>query len=72
MTDLRVEVHGGEIIITLPGTTFMVTYYKSEGLKLITKSDWTDDAGALSRSESSEPAPGVAANNKARELGWIV
>jgi uncharacterized protein len=34
---------GGDIIIMLPGTKFMVTYYKSDGSQLVAKSDWTDD-----------------------------
>jgi hypothetical protein len=27
-TDLRVDVHQGEVIVTLPGTRYTVTYYK--------------------------------------------
>jgi hypothetical protein len=33
-SDLHVEVQADSIIITLPGTNFMVTYYKSDGPQL--------------------------------------
>jgi hypothetical protein len=40
MTDLHVEVQGDYIIITLPGTKFMVTYYKAgDPPQLMAKSD---------------------------------
>ena len=45
--DLHVEVQGDYIIITLPGTKFMVTYYKLDNPpELRAKSDWTDDPDA--------------------------
>src|SRR6185437_4675525 len=47
MTDLHVEVQGDYIIITLPGTKLMVTYYKAgDPPQLMAKSDWTDDPDA--------------------------
>ena len=40
MTDLHVEVQGDYIIITLPGTKLMVTYYKAgDPPQLMAKSD---------------------------------
>jgi hypothetical protein len=40
--DLRVEVQGDYIIITLPGTKFMVTYCKLDNPpELRAKPDWT-------------------------------
>ena len=43
MTDLHVEVQGDYIIITLPGTKLMVTYYKAgDPPQLMAKSDWTE------------------------------
>jgi len=49
MTDLHVEVQGDYIVITLPGTKFMVTYYKAgDPPQLMAKSDWTDDPDAPS------------------------
>jgi hypothetical protein len=45
--DLHVEVQGDYIIITLPGTKFMVTYCKRDNPpELRAKSDWTDDFDA--------------------------
>jgi hypothetical protein len=50
--DIHVEVQGDYIIITLPGTKFMVTYYKvGDPPQLMTKSDWTDDPDASLASE---------------------
>ena len=47
MTDLHVEVQGDYITITLPGTKFMVTYYKAgDPPQLMAKSDWSDDPDA--------------------------
>jgi hypothetical protein len=71
--DLHVEVRGGEIIVTLPGTNFMVTYFKPAGTShLIARPNWTDDPDAsIELGELLEQA-WTAANVKACELGWIV
>ncbi len=71
-SDLHVEVRGGEIIITLPGTNFMVTYYKSDAPQLVAKSDWTDDADASVTLGEFRARAWIAAHDKASELGWIV
>jgi hypothetical protein len=44
-TDLHVEVQGDNIIVTLPGTSYVVTYYRSAAvpLQLITKSHSGDE-----------------------------
>jgi hypothetical protein len=70
--DLHVEVRGGEIIVTLPGTNFMVTYFKPAGTShLIARPNWTNDPDAsIELGEFLEQA-WTAANVKARELGWI-
>jgi hypothetical protein len=71
--DLRVEVQGDYIIITLPGTKFMVTYYKLDNPpELRAKSDWTDDPDASVTLGAFRARAWIAANDKARELGWIV
>jgi hypothetical protein len=71
--DLNVEVRDGDIIITLPGTNFMVRYFKPAGTShLIAKPNWTNDPDAsIELGEFLEPAS-IAANDKARELGWFV
>jgi hypothetical protein len=71
--DLRVEVQGDYITITLPGTKFMVTYYKvNDPPQLMPKSDWTDDPDAPVTLGAFRARAWIAANDKARELGWIV
>jgi len=73
MTDLHVEVQGDYIIITLPGTKFMVTYYKAgDPPQLMAKSDWTDDPDAHITLGAFQARAWLAANDKVRELGWIV
>jgi hypothetical protein len=70
--DLHVEVQGDYIIITLPGTKFMVTYYKlDDPPELRAKSDWTDDPDAPITLGAFRARAWIAANDKARELGWI-
>jgi hypothetical protein len=70
--DLHVEVQGDYIIITPPGTEFMVTYYKlDDPPELRTKSDWTDDPDAPITLGAFRARAWIAANDKARELGWI-
>ena len=71
--DLHVEVQGDYIIITLPGTKFRVTYYKlNDPPELRAKSDWTDDPDAPVTLGAFRARAWIAANDKARELGWIV
>ena len=75
MTDdhgLHVEVQGGDIIVTLPGTSFMVTYFKPAGTShLIARSNWTNDPDAsIELGEFLEQA-WTAANDTARERGWL-
>ena len=71
--DLHVELQGDYIIITLPGTKFRVTYYKlNDPPELRAKSDWTDDPDAPVTLGAFRARAWIAANDKARELGWIV
>jgi hypothetical protein len=71
--ELKVEVRGGDIVITLPGTKFMVTYYKPKDVpELMSKPDWTDDPDASVTLGAFRARAYIAANDKARELGWIV
>jgi hypothetical protein len=73
-TDLHIEVQSGEIVVTLPGTSFKVVYHKPPGSpQLMAKWYATRDkqAGQVMRAEFLAGA-WQAANDKARELGWIV
>jgi hypothetical protein len=71
---LRIEVLGEEIIIILPATSYGVTFYKSDNSPQLLVRNF------LSKSDSRAPITEAeflarawqAANNKARELGWIV
>ena len=69
---LRVSVVFDEIVVTLPGSTYSVTYYKPDKPPqlLAKRMAATDDV----RTTASEfLAQGwKLANDKARELGWIV
>jgi hypothetical protein len=63
---LRVEVSGDEIIVTQRGSKFRVVYRKSEDQpQLVVKGAPHGNYNFLARAWK-------AANDKARELGWIV
>ena len=71
---LRVEVVHGEIIVTLPGFRYSVTYYKPDrSPQLMARNIPTKDdpTAAITGSEFLQAAWWLA-NNKARDLGWIV
>jgi hypothetical protein len=71
--DLKVEVRAGDIVVTMPGTSFRVVYRKPRGPQLVARLDYLQDQqkGPISRVEFLARA-WKAANDKARELGWIV
>ena len=74
MTDLELEVQGGNITITLPGTSYTVTYYKpNKSPQLLAKriASKDDPRVAVTVSEFVAAAWRLA-NHKARELGWIL
>ena len=72
---LRVEVQGDDIVVSLPGTSYVVTYYRARAFpqQLLTKSHSgrEDQDAAMTQAEFHARA-WKAANDKARELGWIV
>ena len=77
MTDalgnLHIDVVGDEIIVTLPLTSYTVTYYKpTNSPQLLAKriADKDDPRVPVTLSEFLVRA-WKAANDKARELGWI-
>jgi hypothetical protein len=78
MTDawgsLHLEVVDDEIVVTLPFTSYTVTYYKpAKSPQLLAKriASRDDPGSAMTLSEFLARA-WRAANNKARELRWIV
>ena len=72
--DLHIEVQGGEVMISLPGTRYAVTYYKPANSRQLHGKHFPEEVDL--RSPISQAAfVGKAwklANEKARELGWIV
>jgi hypothetical protein len=73
-SDLRVQVVDDELIVTLPGSTYSVTYYKPErSPQLLAKrmADRDDLCIPMTAAEFLASAWRLA-NDKARELGWIV
>ena len=71
--DIEVKFDGTEIIVTKPGTDFMLAYRKrSDSPNLVLTRSWL--APTVSSPEISEFRAQAfqAAVSKARELGWIV
>jgi hypothetical protein len=63
---LSVEVRGDEIIVTQPGSKFRAVYHKPEDRpQLVAKGTPQGNYDFLAQAWQ-------AANDKARELGWIV
>ena len=72
--DLRVQVIDDEIIVTWPGSFYSVTYYKPPNSpQLLAKriADHDDLRFPMTAAEFLAQAWRLA-NDKARELGWIV
>jgi hypothetical protein len=71
--ELKVEVEGRYIIVTIPGTSFRSSYFKSAIAPGLVPSDYmTDDGDAATLRDEFVALAAKAANAKARELGWIV
>ena len=69
--DVQVAVEDGAIIVTLPGTSFGVVYRK-EAEPWLLASDIRDDPNSPISRFTFRARAWTAANDKARELGWIV
>lgn len=69
---LSVAVQGDDIVVTLPGTSYVVTYYRATAFpqQLLTKSHSgrEDQGGPMTQAEFHTRA-WKAANARARELG---
>ena len=72
--DLRVLVvlDGDTIVVTMPGTSYSVTYRKLHDSPLLVASDIRDDPDSPISKYTFRAQAWIAANDKARELGWIV
>ena len=74
MQDLHIEVRAQDIVVTLPGTSLRAVYRKPyRGSQLVARLDYFQDQqkGPITRAEFPTRAL-KAANDKAREVGWIV
>jgi hypothetical protein len=72
--DLRLQVQGDEIVVSLPGTNYVVTYYRAAAFpqQLLTKShSGREDQSALMTQAEFHARAWKVARDKARELGWI-
>jgi hypothetical protein len=67
-----VEVKGGEILVTMPGTSLSVVYEKTEDNQLLANSFSArkDENRKLSLPKFLALA-WTAANEKAKQIGWI-
>ena len=72
-SELRVEVLGDEIIVILPATSYGVTYFKlGNSPNLVARNCLSKfDAGAPMTHVEFLAKAWLAANVKAKELGWI-
>jgi len=74
LTHIQLEVWDDEIVVSLPGTNYVVTYYKpANSPQLIAKNfPYDDDRHTeLTQAEFLARAWRLA-NDKARELRWIL
>jgi hypothetical protein len=67
---VAVQVLGDAIVVTLPGTSFAVTYKRSNGGLVAADFSGRDVQRKVTMPEFLAQA-WKAANEKARELGWI-
>ena len=70
----EIEVRRQELIITLPGTNYRTIYHKPDSSpQLVARSvPKGDEGGCLSEPGGVSRSCFQLANDKARELGWIV
>jgi hypothetical protein len=69
---LHVEVLGDAIVVTMPGTSFSVTYRKSADSPSLIASDSMYPRVKMDKRADFLARSCRIANDKARELGWIV
>ena len=60
------------IVVTMPGTDFLVIYTKPKSTPWLMVTKLEDDRTAPIKQAEFLARAWVAANDKARELGWIV
>ena len=71
---IAVKLSGADIVVTMPGTRFSVVYEKTDDNKLIANSFSAPKARVEARNISFTQFLALAwtaANEKAKEIGWI-
>ena len=68
----RFVLDGDSIVVTMPGTSYSVTYRKLLDSPLLVASDMRDDPDSPINKFTFRARAWIAANDKARELRWIV
>ena len=72
---VAVEVAGDVLVVTMPGTSFSITYTKTDENRLVASSFYAKRRETETRKVTFPnflSLAWAAANAKARELGWIV
>ena len=69
---MKIEVQGADILVAMRGTCFRMKYRKQEAPWLIAQEYGPDDPGATITLSEFRALAWAAANEKARELGWLV
>jgi len=67
-----VVLESDTIVVTMPGTRYSITYRKLHDTPLLVASDERDDPDSQISKHTFPAQAWIAANDKARELGWIV
>lgn len=68
---VKVEVQGADIFVAMRGTCFRTKYRKQEAPWLIAQEYGPDDPDATITLFEFRALAWAAANDKARELGWL-
>lgn len=70
--EVHIEVEGERLTATMPGTTFTVDFFRQPDRQGIVQSELSENDSATQIScHDFEELAWEAANQKARELGWI-
>jgi hypothetical protein len=73
MKNITVQLTDDTIVVTMPGTGYRVGFYKAADRPGLLRSDYSGDDGKSSISQVEFLAAAwEAANDRARQLGWIV
>ena len=70
--ELKVKVEGRYIVVTLPGTSFRSSFKSAIAPGLVPSDCMMDDVDSTTSRGEFVALAAKAADDKARELGWIV